>query len=127
MYLVYVHMSATVVATTSGWIKDPFLFVRVYCCAVGNKTLAPTVRQVGNKLKLFEEDESLISKPRRIFVVVLKAHQTKKVAQTFCAKQCKRKYQSITWKYELTFKQTTENSFLSDVENLAMFMFTELT
>ena len=78
-------------------------------------------------LKLFEEDESLISKPRRIFVVVLKAHQTKKVAQTFCAKQCKRKYQSITWKYELTFKQTTENSFLSDVENLAMFMFTELT
>ena len=50
MYLVYVHMSATVVATTSGWIKDPFLFVRVYCCAVGNKTLAPTVRQVGNKV-----------------------------------------------------------------------------
>ena len=73
------------------------------------------------------DDESLISKPRRIFVVVLKARQTKKVAQTFCAKQCKRKYQSITWKYELTFKQTTENSFLSDVENLAMFMFTEIT
>ena len=78
-------------------------------------------------LKLFEEDESLISKPRRIFVVVLKAHQTKKVAQTFCAKQCKGKYQSITWKYELNSKQNTENSFLSDVQNLALFMFTKLT
>lgn len=36
------------------------------------------VCQVGNKLKLFEEDGSLISKHRQIFVIVPTTHKTKK-------------------------------------------------
>ena len=43
--------------------------------------LAPTVFPVGNKLQLFEEDGSLISKQEEIFVNVPKALLQKSVAQ----------------------------------------------
>ena len=64
------------------------MYIRVVSLVLNKNTfgtklffLAPTVFPVGNKLQLFEEDGSLISKQRKIFVTVPKALLQKSVAQ----------------------------------------------
>ena len=69
---------------------------------------SPLSSRTNGTLKLFEEDGSLISKHRQIFVIVPTTHKTKKVAQTFCAGLTEKKFRSLIWKYNLTFHQTLQ-------------------